>query len=71
MRQGMVRDRKTGKLRRVDRVRSRIAKRAARKRKGKKLRAAIKNKIRRSLLKVLRSGRTKFGRRSRLHRKRV
>lgn len=63
----MVRDRKTGRLRRVDPKRSRLAKRAARKNAAARRRAAMspaaKAKRRRALLKTLRTGRTKWGRR--------
>ncbi len=54
-------DKKTGRKRRVDLKRSRKAKLAARKRRGKHLKASTKMKIRRSLAKTNRTGRTQGG----------
>lgn len=59
-----VRDRKTGKVRAVDLEKSRSARKAAVKRKGKPLPAAQKAKIGKAVTKVIRSGRTSTGRKS-------
>lgn len=63
----MVRDRKTGRLRRKNPTRSRIAKRAAIKSKTARRKAAAnprtKLKRRKTLLKTIRTGRTASGRR--------
>jgi hypothetical protein len=56
-------DRKTGKRKLVNAKRSRIATKAARRRKGKHLKTAVKRKISMSLKKTERTHRTKFGRR--------
>jgi hypothetical protein len=56
-------DKKTGRKRRVDPKRSRAAKSAARKRKGKHLSVATKRKIALGEKKTARTGRTKTGRR--------
>lgn len=60
----MTHDKKTGRLRRKNVTRSRIAKKASRKRVGKKLKAATKLKISRAVKKTSRTHRTKFGRRA-------
>lgn len=56
-------DKKTGRKRRIDPKRSRIAKLAARKRRGKKMKASTKRKIALANKKARRSKRTKSGRR--------
>lgn len=60
----MIRDKKTGRKRKVDPTKSKIAKRAAMKRKGKPLKAATRLKIRKALKKVAKTGRTSSGRRA-------
>jgi hypothetical protein len=60
----MVRDKKTGRKRRKDVTRSRAAKKGARKRKGRHLKATTKLKMKRSAAITRRTGRTKAGRRS-------
>lgn len=62
-----VRDRKTGRLRPVDPVRSRAAKRAALKRRGKKLSSSTKRKISAGIKKARLTGRTKSGRKALFH----
>jgi hypothetical protein len=64
-RQGMRYNARLGRFRPVNRKRSMIAKRSARKRKGKRQTMATKMKRRRSIMKMIRSGRTKFGRKVR------
>lgn len=58
----MIRDPRTGRTRTVNQKLSTIAKRAAAKRRGKKLSAQHKAAIRKGVNKALRSGRTRFGR---------
>jgi hypothetical protein len=60
---GFVRDKKTGRKRRVDVKRSRIAKRVARKRIHRRLKPATRTKISRGIRNTLRKRRTKTGRR--------
>lgn len=60
---GTVRDKKTGRVRRIDPKKSRIMKKAAKKRVGKKLKPATKMKISKAVKKSLKSGKTKAGRR--------
>lgn len=60
----MVRDKKTGRKRKVDPTKSRIAKRAAAKRRGKKLSGATRMKIRKGVARTVKTGRTKSGRRA-------
>lgn len=64
-------DRKTGRKRRIDPKRSRIAKMAARKRRGKKMKAATKRKISLANKKARRIKRTKYGRKVIILRNRV
>lgn len=61
---GMIRDQKTGRLRRVDPKRSRAAKKAARKRRGKKLSISTKRAISKGVKKAIRTKRTASGRRT-------
>ena len=63
IRSGYKRDKKTGRLVRKDRKKMMIAKRAARKRRGRHMKPAARLKLRMSLRKARRSGRTKAGRR--------
>lgn len=63
-------NRRTGKRYSVNMKRSRAAKLGARKRRGRKLKPGHKRKISLALKKVRRSGRTKYGRKSRYPRRR-
>jgi hypothetical protein len=60
---GMIRDKKTGRKRKVDPKKSRVAKKASRKRVGKKLKPATKAKIARGVKKANKTHKTKAGRR--------
>jgi len=62
------RSRKTGKVHTLNRKRSMIARKAARKRKGKHLSAAVRRKIKMGEARVRKTGRTKTGLKSRLKR---
>ena len=64
MMKGYKRNRKTGRIYRINPTKSRIAKRASMKRRGRHLRPAIKMKIKRAVIRARKSHRTKFGRRS-------
>lgn len=66
-----VRDKSTGKLRKVDLEKSRTSRKAAASRKGKPLPAATKAKIKKSVTKALTSGRTAAGRKSLLKTKMI
>jgi hypothetical protein len=60
----MVHDKKTGRLRKVDPLKSRIAKRAAASRRGKRVSSAVRAKMSKSAKRVAKTGKTKFGRRA-------
>jgi hypothetical protein len=64
----MIVDRKTGRKRKVNAKRSRIMKKAMRKRRHRKLKPAHIRKIKIALRKAHKSGRTKFGRKARFKR---
>lgn len=59
----MVRDKKTGRKRRVDPTKSRKASVAARSRKGRPMKANVKLKISRAVRRTVKTGKTKAGRR--------